>query len=95
MYRLVPLGTDVMIVNGQFGPFGRGFVEIHVGDRGADVLAIQQRLKEMGFYSGELNGIYLDELKKALHKFQRTNGIKAQNTITMETWLMIGFREFE
>ena len=95
LYRLVPIGTEVVIVNGQFGPFGRGFDEINPGDRGADVLAIQQQLRELGFYAGELDGIYEDELKKALHRFQRANGLKAQNTITKEAWLKMGFREFE
>ncbi|MGE5614063.1 MAG: L,D-transpeptidase family protein [Bacillota bacterium] len=95
LYNLVPIGTVVTIVNGQFGPFGRGFDEINPGDRGADVLAIQQRLKQLGYYGGPLDGIYEDGLKKAVHQFQRANGLKAQNTINRETWLKMGFREFE
>ncbi|MEN6313384.1 MAG: L,D-transpeptidase family protein [Clostridiaceae bacterium] len=95
LYGLVTIGTEVTIVNGQFGPFGRGFDEINPGDRGADVLAIQQRLKQLGYYDGELDGIYEDSLKKAVHSFQRANKLKAQNTITRETWLKMGFREFE
>ena len=95
LYRLVPLGTEVVIVNGPFGPFGRGFDEINPGDRGSDVLAIQQQLMELGYYTGKLDGIYEDDLKNALHKFQRSNGLKAQNTITREAWLKMGFREFE
>ena len=95
LYNLVPVGTDVVITNGQFGPFGRGFDEINPGDRGADVLAVQRRLRQLGFYSGVLNGIYEDDLKIALHKFQRANGMKAKNTLTMDDWLRMGFREFE
>ncbi len=95
LYALVPIGTEVVIVNGQFGPFGRGFAEINPGDRGSDVLAIQRQLMELGFYSGELDGIYQDDLKKALHQFQRSNGLTAKNTITKDDWLMMGFREFE
>lgn len=95
LYNLVPVGTDVVITNGQFGPFGRGFDEINPGDRGADVLAIQHRLKQLGLYQGELDGIYEDDLKKALHKFQRSNGLKAKNTITKEDWLKMGFSKFE
>lgn len=95
LYSLVPVGTDVIIVNGQFGPFGRGFAEINPGDRGSDVYAIQQRLKQLGYYNGPFDGIYEDDLKKALHKFQRANNLKAQNTITYECWLKMDFREFE
>ncbi len=95
LYHLLPIGTEVMIVNGKFGPFGNGFAEIKAGDRGSDVLAIQRQLKKLGFYKGELDGIYEDGLKKALHEFQRANGLTAKNTITKDDWLMMGFREFE
>ncbi len=95
LYSLVPIGTEVTIVNGSFGPFGRGFDEINPGDRGADVLAIQRRMQQLEYYSGPLDGIYEDGLKKAIHRFQRDNGLTAQNTITKECWLKMGFREFE
>jgi len=95
LYSLVPIGTEVVIVNGQFGPFGRRFDDINPGDRGADVLAIQKRLKQLGYYDGPLDGIYEDGLKKAVHKFQRATGLEAQNTIDRQTWLNMGFREFE
>jgi len=95
LYSLVPIGTEVAIVNGTFGPFGRGFSDIIPGDRGADVLAIQYRLRQLGYYTGPLDGIYEDGMKKAVHTFQRDNGLEARNTIDMETWLKMGFREFE
>lgn len=95
LYSLVPAGTDVVIANGRFGPFGKGFDEINPGDRGADVYAIQQRLMQLGYYGGKLDGIYEDDLKKALHRFQRSNGLKPKNTITKDDWLKMGFREFE
>lgn len=95
LYSLVPVGTEVTIVNGSFGPFGRGFDEINPGDRGADVLAIQRRMRQLEYYNGPLDGIYEDDLKKAIHRFQRDNALTAQNTITKECWLKMGFREFE
>ncbi len=95
LYSLVSVGTEVVIVNGQFGPFGRRFDEINPGDRGADVLVIQRRLKQLGYYNGPLDGIYEDSMKKAVHQFQRDSGLEARNTIDMETWLKMGFREFE
>jgi hypothetical protein len=95
LYSLVDTGTEVVIVNGQFGPFGRKFDEINPGDRGADVLAIQRRLKQLGYYNGPLDGVYEDGMKKAVHQFQRGTGLKAHNTIDRQTWLNMGFREFE
>jgi len=95
LYRLLPIGTEVVIVNGKFGPFGQGFADIMPGDRGSDVLAIQRQLKKLGYYEGELDGIYEDQLKKAVHAFQRANGLMVKNTITRDDWLKMGFREFE
>jgi len=95
LYNMVPLGTTVIITNGCFGPFGRGFDEINPGDRGADVLAIQRKLQSLGFFKGELTGVYEDDLKHALHSFQRSSGLEAKNTITKEDFLKMGLREFE
>lgn len=95
LYSIVPVGTEVAIVNGSFGPFGRGFDEINSGDRGADVMAVQQKLKQLGYYEGEIDGIYEDDLKFALHRFQKDNGLEAENTITEKAWHAMGFREFE
>lgn len=95
LYKMVPLGTRVSIVNGLYGPFGRGFDEIIAGDRGADVLAIQCRLRQLGYYKGELDGIYEDELKDALHRFQRGHKLPADNTVDRKTWEAMDFREIE
>jgi murein L,D-transpeptidase YcbB/YkuD len=95
LYDLVPIGTSVVIANGCFGPFGTGFKSINPGDRGADVLAIQQRLSELGYFKSQLTGIYEDDLKHALHNFQRNNGLEVKNTITKSDFLKMGFKEFE
>lgn len=95
LYDIVGIGTSVVIANGSFGPFGRGFDEINPGDRGADVLEIQKRLKQLGFYTGSLDGIYDEGMKKAVHGFQRAYGLEAKNTITKDDWQAMGFSEFE
>jgi hypothetical protein len=95
LYNMVPLGTPVVIVNGPYGPFGRGFDEINPGDRGADVLAIQHRLKDLGFFNGSLSGIYDEDTKKAVHKFQKASRLQMNNTIDRKCWEAMGFREFE
>ena len=95
LYGIVPHGTSVLIVEGSFGPFGRGFKNLNPGDRGADVMAIQQRLKDLGYFKGYISGIYQDDLKQALFRFQKANGMAANNTITKKCWHTMGFREFE
>lgn len=95
LYDIVSIGTPVIIKNGSFGPFGTGFRELTPGDRGADVLAVQERLKELGYFNGYKSGIYEDDLKNALYKFQKDNNLKIKYTITRIDYNTMGFREFE
>ena len=51
LYKLVPVGTKVVIIDGVYGPFGKGFRNLKSGMYGSDVLEIQKRLKELGFFT--------------------------------------------
>lgn len=95
LYNIVSIGTPVIIKNGTFGPFGTGFRELTPGDRGADVLAVQRRLKDLGYFNGYESGIYEDDLKRALYKFQKDNNLKVKYTITRADYHAMGFKEFE
>ena len=48
-----------------------------VGSRGAEVRAIQERLKERGLYKIAVDGIYGTKTKEAVIKFQKQQGIAA------------------
>jgi peptidoglycan hydrolase-like protein with peptidoglycan-binding domain len=65
------------------------------GDRGADVLAVQERLKELGYFSGYESGIYEDDLKKAIYKFQKDHSLKIKHTLTKPDYNAMGFFEIE
>jgi peptidoglycan hydrolase-like protein with peptidoglycan-binding domain len=39
------------------------------------VIALQQRLKDQGFFTGEIDGMYGEETKDAVMSFQRENGL--------------------
>lgn len=95
LYSLVSHGTTVIIVDGLYGPFGRGFRPINPGDRGADVFEVQRRLKQLGYYNTYVDGIYGEEMKRAVHNFQKSKGLTVKNTITRNDLLEMGFREFE
>lgn len=47
------------------------------GSSGATVREIQQRLKNWGYYSGEVDGIYGSKTEQAVRYFQRKNGLAA------------------
>ena len=50
LYKSVPIGTEVTIVNGPYGPFGKGFRNLKSGMYGSDVMEIQKKLKQLGFF---------------------------------------------
>ena len=51
LYNIVPVGTEVIIIDGDYGVFGKGFRNLKSGMYGSDVLVIQKRLKELGFFN--------------------------------------------
>ena len=51
LYKLLPVGTEVTIVDGIYGPFGKGFRDLKSGMYGSDVMEIQKKLKELGFFT--------------------------------------------
>lgn len=95
LYSLVPHGTPVIVVGGCYGPFGAKFRILSPGDRGADVLAVQKKLKRLGYYKGYLSGIYSEELKSALHKFFRDNNVKIHDKIDKKDYNLMGFFEMD
>ena len=51
LYKIIPVGTKVVIVNGVYGPFGNGFRYLKSGMYGSDVMEIQKKLKALGFFN--------------------------------------------
>ena len=86
LYSLVGHNTIVTIVNGLYGPFGQGFRELKPGDRGSDVLEVQKRLQQKGYYEGSLDGIYGEVMKAALIKFIKDNNLPLTDRITDEIY---------
>ncbi len=63
---------------------------LRVGDRGETVKQIQQRLKNWGYYSGSVDGVFGAQTEQAVKKFQRANGLTADGIIGPLTAAKIG-----
>ena len=50
LYKVVPIGTKVVIIDGVYGAFGKCFRNLKSGMYGSDVLEIQKKLKELGYF---------------------------------------------
>ena len=51
------------------------------GSSGELVSEMQSRLKEWGYYSGEVDGIFGSETEEAVKAFQRKNGLEADGRV--------------
>lgn len=90
LYEKISKDTSVIIINGQYGPFGQGFRTLKPGDRGADVLEVQKRLSRHGFYDGGLDGIYGEVMKKSLIEFLKAKGISLTDKIDYSIYEKLG-----
>ena len=61
-----------------------------VGSSGSDVIKLQQRLKEMGFYCGAIDGIFSDTTEAAVKAFQDSEGLSADGIVGFSTQAALG-----
>lgn len=84
LYALVPKGTKVVIV----GPPHR--LNLSRGSKGSDVVDVQNRLRELGYYQGPINGTYGPATELAMRRFQRENGLTVTGSVTAQTYVDLG-----
>lgn len=61
-----------------------------IGSRSNEVREIQTRLKNWGYYSGEVDGIFGTKTKNAVIKFQKANGLAADGIAGKKTLEALG-----
>lgn len=53
---------------------------------GPQVKLLQQRLKDLGYYEGNISGNFLGNTRNAVKAFQKQNALKADGVVGEETW---------
>ncbi|MGN0569041.1 MAG: spore cortex-lytic enzyme [Candidatus Fimenecus sp.] len=61
-----------------------------IGSRGEEVRQVQKKLKELGLYSGSVDGIYGVNTQKAVRQFQKNCGLTADGIAGPKTLLYLG-----
>ncbi|HEY9806082.1 MAG TPA: peptidoglycan-binding protein, partial [Candidatus Obscuribacterales bacterium] len=56
------------------------------GDRGAEVVELQMKLKQLGYYTGAADGAFGETTKIAVAKFQKALKLPADGTVGAPTW---------
>lgn len=65
-------------------------VVISIGEQGESVRAIQQRLRDYGYYTGAVDGIYGQGTYEAVRRFQQANGLNADGIVGDATIAALG-----
>lgn len=86
LYELVPPGTVVWILGDPLGS-RRALVPGHTG---ADVLAVQQRLQELGLYHGPLDGRYGPGTAAAVKALQKKEGLPVTGQVREDVYRVLG-----
>jgi len=61
-----------------------------IGSRGTEVRAVQERLRELGFFKGSLDGVFGPSTYDALKKFQKSRGLPADGVAGQQTLSALG-----
>ncbi len=62
------------------------------GSSGNEVIQIQEKLTELGYYSGKTDGIYGSKTKNAVIAFQRDNNLTADGIVGQKTLQALGIK---
>ncbi len=95
LYSKVNIGTSVIIYGGANWMFTSYVRTMIPGDRGADVYSVQQRLTDLCYYRGSLDGIYGEGLKQSILDFREDHGLSLSHNIDLETLKVMGIYRFE
>ena len=63
------------------------------GATGGEVKEVQRRLKQWGYYSGSVDGIYGAQTVEAVKKFQKKNGLTVDGIVGKATYEALGMNE--
>ena len=83
----IGLAVATSVCADDYGP-----VDSRDGWRPDNVLAVQTKLRDGGFYFGEIDGAYSSELAAALGRYQIRNGLPITGQLDVETAKALGAR---
>ena len=63
------------------------------GSSGGEVKEVQRRLKNWGYYSGAVDGIFGEGTRKAVISFQQKNGLTADGIVGKATYKALGMND--
>lgn len=65
------------------------YFDIERGAKGEEVSSIQEKLSELGYYTGKITGKYDSETQKAFKSFEKANGIENDGIASREDQIIL------
>jgi N-acetylmuramoyl-L-alanine amidase len=103
--RIGVVALAVLAVGGATTAFSMGYKNsdssspyvqtavLRQGSSGGEVKEVQRRLKEWGYYFGEVDGIYGKATVEAVKKFQKKNGLTVDGIAGKATFTALGMND--
>jgi peptidoglycan hydrolase-like protein with peptidoglycan-binding domain len=76
---------SLTVALGMIGMAGQASAAVQQGDSGAEVTALQQRLKELGYFQGNATGYFGPVTKEAVRQFQQAKGLNPDGVVGTNT----------
>ena len=84
------LGAVVAVLLVVLLPLAADAAVLKRGSRGDEVVTLQKKLKQWGYYDGAVDGIFGAVTEKAVQYFQRKNGLTADGVVGAKTAAALG-----
>lgn len=95
LYALVPNGTKVIIECGPYGELGGLLRVLKNGDRSSAVLAVQRKLRALGYYQGWPDGIFGSGMQAAVNQARSDFGLVPNGLVDWALYQALGLTIFE
>lgn len=84
------LGAALLLLLAVLLPLAADAAALKKGSRGDEVVTLQKKLKQWGYYDGAVDGIFGSGTEKAVQYFQRKNGLAADGVVGTKTAAALG-----
>lgn len=91
LFEWVKVGTPVTVKGNILSPFYEDRPILRKTERGSLILLVQQQLKKLGYYKGELDGIFGQGMAESVKAFQKSRGLKPTGEVDIDTWAALEF----
>ena len=88
--RLRRLGAVLAVLLAVLLPLAADAAVLKKGSRGDEVVTLQKKLKQWGYYDGAVDGVFGAGTEKAVQYFQRKNGLTADGVVGAKTAAALG-----